>query len=110
LSRLGEPLSPRRDFKQRATPKFERILAQAKLFRLDESDSRTSETSSPRRDLAQQRGWISGIFAQARAARLSEIIRIPICFHMQTTQYMPNSQFTTHNCSHSSINTQFMQF
>jgi len=56
LSRLGEPLSPGRDFKQRATSKFERILAQAKLFRLDESDSHSRETSSPMRDLAQQHG------------------------------------------------------
>jgi len=36
--------------------KTERILAQAKLFRLDESVSRSSEISSPKRDLAQLQG------------------------------------------------------
>jgi len=53
LSRLGGSLLLERDSKQRATPKTERILAQAKLFRLDESDSCSSKTSSPRRELAQ---------------------------------------------------------
>jgi len=62
----------------------ERILAQAKVFRLDESVSRPDESSSPRRDLAQLQGWISDIFAQVRAARLGEINRIPIYFHMQS--------------------------
>jgi len=56
LSRLGESLSPGRDSKQGVTPKSERILAQAKLSRLDEIDSRSGETSSPRRDLAQYQG------------------------------------------------------
>jgi len=84
------------------TPKSERILAHAKLSRLDEIDSRLGETSSPRRDLAKHQGWASGIFAQERAARLGEIIRVSNCFHMQTTQLMPYSQFITHKCSDSS--------
>jgi len=62
----------------------ERIIAQARLFRLDESASRSSEISSPRRDLVQWQWWIYGIFAQVRTARLGEIIKIPICFHMQS--------------------------
>jgi len=37
-------------------PQSGRILAQAKLSRLNESDSRSSETGSPRRDLAQKQG------------------------------------------------------
>jgi len=53
LSRLGELLSPGRDHLQWATKKSEQILAQAKLVRLDERISRSSDPSSPRRDLTQ---------------------------------------------------------
>jgi len=53
LSRLGELLSPERDLLQWQLNNFERILAQAKLVRLEERISRSSDPSSPRRDLAQ---------------------------------------------------------
>jgi len=48
LSRLGESLSPGLDPKQGVPQKSGRILAQAKLSRLDEIDSRSGDTSSPR--------------------------------------------------------------
>jgi len=50
---LGGSFLPERGSKQWTTQKSERTLAQAKLFRLDESVSRSGETSSPRRDLVQ---------------------------------------------------------
>jgi len=48
LSRLDELLSPGRDLLQWKFNNPERILAQAKLVRLDESVSRSSDPSSPR--------------------------------------------------------------
>jgi len=51
-SRLGGSVLLERGSKQWATQKYERTLAQAKLFRLDESVSRSGKTSLPRRDLA----------------------------------------------------------
>jgi len=76
-------------------PNSERILAQTKLFRLDERIPCSSEPSSPRWDLAQWQRWLSDTFAQARAARLGEIIRIPICSsHAKLRNSYQNPNFT----------------
>jgi len=89
-----------------SNPNSERILAQAKLIRLDEKIPRPSEPSSPRRDFAQWQRWLSDTFAQARAARLGEIIRVfNLLFTCRATKFIPKFQFHTASSSKHQSNT-----
>ena len=103
-SRLGE--TPNREQPQNLT----KLSLRLGSFAQTRFDSRSSDVSSPRQDLTQHQGWFSGIFAEAETTRLGEIIRISSCLNMQATQFMPNTNSIIYNCSHSSINIQFMQF
>ncbi|QCD96533.1 hypothetical protein DEO72_LG6g1238 [Vigna unguiculata] len=58
----GEPVLPRRDTNSGKKRKPERTLAQARLVHLDEIVSRLGDSSSPRRDFAQQQRCVSWCF------------------------------------------------
>jgi len=56
------------------------------LSRLDESDSRSSETSSPRRDLAQRQGISFWCFRSSERCSLRRKYQIPNLFSHATIQ------------------------
>jgi len=88
-------------------PNFGRILAQAKLSRLDESDSRLSETSSPRRDLAQRHGMSFWYFRSSESYSLRRKYQIPNLFSHATVHKSSTIQSYTqlHSSStHTTLN------
>jgi len=56
------------------------------LSHLDESDSRSSETSSPRRDLAQRQGMSFWCFHLGESCSLRRKYQIPNLFSYATVQ------------------------
>jgi len=72
-------------------------LAQARLARLGEIS---------RRD----KGWISGVFAQARAARLGKNTRFSICSHMQQSRNLAQSNHILNYTVQALIQHSIMQF
>jgi len=65
-------------------PNSGRILAQAKLSRLDESGSRSSEIGSPRRDLTQRQGMSFWCFRSGESCSLRRKYQIPNLFSHAT--------------------------
>jgi len=65
-------------------PNSGQILAQAKLSHLDESDSRSSEIGSPRRDLAQRQGMSFWCFLSGESCSLKRKYQIPNLFSHAT--------------------------
>jgi len=56
------------------------------LSRLDENDSRSSETGSPRRDLAQRQGMSFWCFCSSESYSLRRKYQIPNLFSHATVQ------------------------
>jgi len=71
------------------------ILTQAKLFRLDESDSRLSEASSPRRGFAQEHGWVFWPFRSEESCspkrKIPDFQSVPTCRIHEIYANNPNS-------------------
>jgi len=72
-------------------------LAQARLARLGEIS---------RKD----RGWVSGVFTQARAARLGKNTKFPICSHMQQSRNLAQSNHTLNYTVQALMQHSIMQF
>jgi len=72
-------------------------LAQTRLARLGEISCK-------------DRGWASGVFAQARVARLGENTRFPICSHMQQSINLAQSNHTLNYTFQALIKHPIMQF